>query len=76
MATKQFITSKEASAFLGISLEYLYKLTHRKEIPYYKPNRKLIYFKEEDLVAWITRNRTPSNEEIEMLATNHVVLSN
>ncbi len=67
---KNFLTSKEACEFLGVKLSYLYKLTHRKQIPYYKPNGKKVFFKEADLVAWVTSIRISTNDEIEERASN------
>ena len=31
------LTSEEAAKYLGVTTGYLYKLTMRKKIPYYKP---------------------------------------
>lgn len=44
----------ECAAYLNVSRSYLYKLTHRKEIPFYKPNRR-IYFKREDVDCWLQK---------------------
>ena len=41
---KEVLTTAEASAYLGISESYIYKLTSLKQIPHYKPNGKLVYF--------------------------------
>ena len=43
-AVKEVLTTAEASAYLGLSESYLYKLTSSKRIPHYKPNGKLVYF--------------------------------
>lgn len=60
------INFKEAIELLGISKSTLYKLTHKKEIPYYKPNGKLIFFKREELMAWVFSTRVSSvREELE-----------
>lgn len=48
---KEILTAEETADFLGISKNYLYKLTHRHEIPYYRPNGKLIYFERADLMV-------------------------
>ena len=37
-AVKEVLTTAEASAYLGLSESYLYKLTSSKRIPHYKPN--------------------------------------
>lgn len=54
----------EACIFTGFKKSYLYKLTHFKEIPYFKPNNKKIYFSKNDLREWIFRNKHKSNSEI------------
>ena len=48
----RMMTSEEAAAFLGMTLDGLHGLTHRKLIPFYKPNRKNMYFDVDELVAW------------------------
>ena len=58
-------TAKEAVAYLGISLSYLYKLTSDGEIAFSKPHGKLIYFSKPDLDAWALKNRSRSQAELE-----------
>ena len=41
-AVKEVLTTAEASAYLGLSESYIYKLTSLKQIPHYKPNGKLV----------------------------------
>lgn len=64
LTTKEILTLDEAVAYLKISKSYLYKLTHRKEIPFYKPSGKLIYFKKSELDDWVLRNRESNSNEI------------
>ncbi|EGQ7695068.1 helix-turn-helix domain-containing protein [Vibrio vulnificus] len=49
---KQFLSAEETAQYTGLSVKYIYKLTHAKQIPHYKPSRKL-YFKRDDLDAWL-----------------------
>lgn len=66
MKNIEVLNFKEAIEFLGVSKSMLYKLTHKKEIPYYKPNGKLIFFKKSELEEWILGNRISSiSEEME-----------
>lgn len=59
---KQVLTMKEASVFLDCSISKLYKLTHLKEIPHYKPLGKMIYFDRNELEEWMkTHNIERSN---------------
>lgn len=61
---KAFLTAVEVSNYLGIAKSYLYKLTHRKAIPYYKPFGKKVYFKLSELEEWLERNRVSTEEEL------------
>lgn len=54
---KEVLTVSEASAYLGLSESYIYKLTSLKQIPHYKPNGKLVYFNRKELCEWAMRNQ-------------------
>lgn len=56
-AVKEVLTTAEASAYLGLSESYIYKLTSLKQIPHYKPNGKLLYFNRKELCEWAMRNQ-------------------
>lgn len=43
----------EAAAYLGFRPSYLYKLTHKKQIRFYKPSGKKLFFSKSDLDNWI-----------------------
>jgi len=53
---KRMLTTEEAAAFLGITVDGLRGLTHKKLISYYKPNGKNMYFDTDELVAWQKKN--------------------
>lgn len=38
LSTKEILTLEEAVTYLQVSKYYLYKLTFKKEIPFYKPS--------------------------------------
>lgn len=65
---KPVLTLDEACRYTGISKSKMYKHTSAGNIPFYKPEGKLIYFKRIDLDYWLLRNRKASNEEIERIA--------
>ncbi|MFA6978631.1 MAG: helix-turn-helix domain-containing protein [Ignavibacteriaceae bacterium] len=44
---------KEAAAYLGFRPSYLYKLTHKKLISFYKPSGKMLFFSKSELDEWI-----------------------
>lgn len=54
--TRPLLTTEEAAAFLGMTVDGLRGLTHRKLIPYYKPNGKNMYFDESELIGWQKKN--------------------
>ena len=64
---KQFLTTKEAAAFLGYKSSYLYKLTMWRKLPYYKVGRG-VRFKREDLVNYLTECRVSSCDELQAQA--------
>ena len=45
---KEVLTLEEAAIFLGMSKSSLYKMTHNKVLPYYRPNGKMVYFEKSD----------------------------
>jgi len=57
---KEVLSFKEALVLLDISPSMLYKLTHKRAIPFYKPGGKLIYFKKMDLLGWALSNKQES----------------
>ena len=63
LAAKSVLNVEEAAMYLGMSPSYVYKLTMRNQIPYYKPNGKVVYFKKDELEAWMTQNRVATAEE-------------
>lgn len=54
---KQMLTMSEAAEFLGLEVSGLRMLTHKKLIPYYKPNGKTCYFDPKELKKWQHRER-------------------
>jgi len=64
-AIEKPLTIDEACQFMNMSKSTLYKLTHKKAIPFSKPNGKIIYFKKSDLVEWMLKNPVRSHDQIE-----------
>jgi excisionase family DNA binding protein len=63
--TKEILTLEEAADYLSLSKSALYKLTSRREISFYNPGGKKIYFKKTELENWIISKRIASNDEIQ-----------
>lgn len=72
MIEKTLMTSQEAADYLGIKRSYLYKMTMRRVIPYFKPGGKIIFFAKEDLDQWLTSVRVSSQSEIEAQAMKYL----
>ena len=66
------MTTEQAAEFLGIKVSYLHKLTHLKQIPYYKPFGKRMFFDREELTEILRRNRVATAEEIDAEATRRL----
>ncbi len=62
---KEIMNLQEAKTYLGVSDSLLYKLTSTNKITHYKPGGKILYFKKEDLDAWMLQNRVTSIAEEE-----------
>ena len=61
---KDVLPLSEAADYLGLTKSALYKLTHRNEIPFYKPNGKMCYFERHELDSWMRRGPVMSNAQI------------
>lgn len=71
--TKEVLNFNEACRYLELSSSHLYKLTSTASIPYYKPNGKKLYFKREELDAWLLRNRSETQDEIDRKAADYLI---
>ena len=72
LAAKDMLTMKDAVLYTGLGKSYLYVLTCKNKIPYYKPNGKNIYFKKSELNEWLQRNRVSSIDEAESVAASYL----
>lgn len=68
---KMVLTSDEAARYLGVSKSYLYKLTHRKQIPHSKPLGKMCYFNRLELERWLQTNRVATSDELNERAQSY-----
>lgn len=71
---KSVLTFEEGCEFTGLSKTYMYKLTHRNKIPFFKPHGKNIYFSREELEKWLMKNPIKTAEQREQEAANYVTL--
>lgn len=63
---KEFLTLDEAAEYLSLSKSAVYKMTSKKEIPFYNPGGKKIYFKRIELDSWILNGKVESASQIEI----------
>lgn len=69
--SKEIFNVKEAADFLDLEVGYLYQLTSKREIPFYRPGRK-IYFKRQELEDWITSKRMATKSEVFQQASRYL----
>lgn len=60
LSAKTMLDVNDVHLLTGLSKAHIYRLTCDRAIPYYKPNGKQIYFKREDVDAWLQQNRVES----------------
>jgi len=64
--SEELLTIKQASKLLDLKVSCIYGMTHRKEIPFMKPEgSKRLYFSKQSLIEWIQKGRRKTNTEIE-----------
>lgn len=66
--TKDILTFKEAANYCGFKESYFYQLTSKKQIPFYKPRGKKIFFKISELQDWLLRGKSESVDALEQNA--------
>lgn len=73
LGQKNVLTFDEGCEFTGLSKTYMYKLTHRNKIPFFKPHGKNIYFSREELENWLMQNPVKTAEQKDKETTDYVV---
>ena len=73
LAAKNVLTIDDAAVLTGMSKSHLYKLTCSKQIPFYRPNGKLVYFDRQELEGWLKQNRITPEYEAEQQAIAYVM---
>lgn len=71
IGAKSVLGLDETVIFTGLSKGHLYRLTSEQRIPHYKKCRKL-YFRKDDLEAWLLENRVNTNAEIDSMAATYI----
>lgn len=68
LAAKKVLTVEDVSVLTGLSKAYIYSLTCKNQIPFYKPNGKCIFFDKAEIEAWQKQNRCATIYEAEQNA--------
>ncbi|MBS1681675.1 MAG: helix-turn-helix domain-containing protein [Bacteroidetes bacterium] len=71
--TKPVLSVDEAEKYARFSKSFIYKLTSSKKLVHYKPNKKLIFFKKEDIDQFRLQNRQSTVSEIEESANQFLI---
>jgi len=72
LAAKTVLTLSDVALLTGLSKSHLYKMTCQKQIPYYRPNGKQIYFDRGEVEGWMKQNRVSTTQEAEQAAAKYV----
>lgn len=64
--SKEILTLEEAAEYLHLSKSCVYKATSNKEIPYYVPGGKKLYFKRTELDKWVFNSRVTPTVEMDL----------
>lgn len=73
LGNKAVLDFDEVAHYTGLSKSHLYKLTSSGGIPCYKPTGKRIYFNKAEIDSWLLSNKKLSNEELAIMAENHLL---
>jgi len=71
IASKAVLTIDEATAYCGFTRRYLLKLVGLRKLPAYKPNGKSLFFRRDELEAWLTSVRLTPITEIDAAAQEY-----
>ena len=72
-AKNDALTIDDVAVLTGMSKSHIYKLTCSKQIPFYRPSGKLIYFSRLELEGWLKQNRVNTTAEAEQAAITYVM---
>lgn len=65
---KEILNTEELSEYTGFKKSSIYKLVHSNDIPFSKPNGKLLFFERKKIDEWLIKNSFKSNDEIQQEA--------
>ncbi len=74
LAFKKVLNVSDVALLLGISESRVRHMTNDGLLPYYKPNGKL-YFDKDEIERYLLSNRQSSNVEIDSIAATRIAVS-
>lgn len=63
LSTKDVFNLEELSIYTGFAKSYIYKLTSKGKIPYFKPNGKTVFFERKEIESWLLTNKQEVKEQ-------------
>ena len=73
LAAKRVLTISDVAMLTGLSVSYRYKMTSAKQLPFYRPNGKCIFFNREEIEDWMLQNRANTIDEAEQQASKYLL---
>ncbi|MFH2143309.1 MAG: helix-turn-helix domain-containing protein [Bacteroidota bacterium] len=67
----EYLSIQELSEMINLAVPSIYGMVHRKQIPYVKRGKKLI-FEKTQIDAWLKNGRHKTKQEIDIEAAEHV----
>jgi excisionase family DNA binding protein len=71
LQAKNVLTIDDVALLANMSKSYLYQLTCKNQIPYYRPSGKLIYFDKSEVESWLKQNRVSTVKENDDMAESY-----
>jgi len=71
---KDFLNTKQAADYLGVSIKTIYSYTNKRTIPFYKVNNRKVLFKKKDLDEFLfsPSNRSSSIYELKLQVSDYI----
>jgi excisionase family DNA binding protein len=74
--SKEVLTLAELSLYLGQSKSSIYKLTSKKEIPFYTPGGKKCYFRKSEIDNWIFNSKVIPVDQVDQEVESYLGRTN
>ena len=62
---KEYLTYRQVSEMLGLSMNTLYSMVHRKLIPFLRISDRIVRFERGEIEAWLESRRELTIDELE-----------